>query len=124
MHINGETPRELQFIQRLRQHFSQSWTKRIKKKVLQRDETYTKSELAGVLHHKKSDYAYQFLDKLIQENVLEHAGKRETGSSPVDIYRYRGNKELLKAFSNTEYYQENRELFVNTLEKGEGKELI
>ena len=124
MQINGETPRELQFIQKFMKHFSKSWTNRIKNKVFRNDDTYSRSELAEILHHKKSDYAYQFLDKLIQEGVLQHAGKRETGSSPVDIYTYKGNKELLKAFSNTEYYQKNRELFVTTLEKAEGKELI
>lgn len=125
MEIKGETPKEIQYIHTLLNHFSQSWTRRIKNKLVNGDDTYTRSELAEILDgNKRSDYAYQFLNKLIEEDVLEHAGKKKTASSPADTYRYTGNKELIKAFHETDYYQENRDLFVDTLKKAENKELI
>ena len=125
MEINQPTPKEIRYIQKMLDHFSQSWTRRLKNKVFNGDDTYTRSELAEILDgDKRSDYAYQFLEKLIDEEVLEHAGKRETSSSPADIYQYQGNKALIQAFAETDYYQENRDLFVDTLKKAENKELL
>jgi len=124
MEINGNTPKEITYINKLLEYFSQSWTSRLKKRVLDNKETYSRSDLAEILDNRNSDYAYQFLNKLIDANVLEEAGKRENASGTVPIYKYRGNKALYQAFQDTEYYQQHRTLFVDTLEKAEGKELI
>jgi GGDEF domain-containing protein len=124
MEINGNTPKEIHYINKLRTHFSQTWTRRLKKKLRPEKDRYSKSELAEILDSKNSDYAYQFLEKLIDENVLKEAGERETASNNVSVYTYNGNKALLKAFQSTDFYQENRELLVRTLEKAEGKELL
>jgi len=124
MEINGNTPKEIHYINKLRKHFSQTWARRLKKKLRPQKDRYSKSELAEILDGKNSDYAYQFLEKLIDEDVLEEAGKREHASGGVTVYTYTGNKQLLKAFHTTDFYQENRELVVRTLEKAEGKELI
>jgi hypothetical protein len=123
MEIRGNPAKEIDYINTLLKHFSQSWTNRIKNKVFNSDDTYSKSDLAEILNHRNDDYAYQFLDKLENEDVLEHAGKRENASGGVDIYKLR-KKKLLKAFANSEYYQEHRSLFVDTLEAAENKELI
>lgn len=124
MEINGNTPKEIHYINKLRTHFSQTWTRRLKKKLRPEKDRYSKSELAEILDSKNSDYAYQFLEKLIDEDVLTEAGKREHSSGGVTVYRYEGNKALVKAFHSTEFYQENRKLLVKTLEKAEGKEVI
>jgi hypothetical protein len=124
MEINGSTPKEIEYINKIRSHFSQTWTRRIKDKLSRSNEKYSRSELAEILDNKNSDYAYQFIDKLIQENVLTQSGKREHASANVEVYSYQGNKKLLQAVHTTDFYQENRDLFVDTLEKAEGKELI
>ena len=124
MQINGDTPKEVTYINKLLDYFSQSWTSRFKKRVFDNKETYSRSDLAEILDNRNSDYAYQFLEKLIDEDVLEEAGKRENASGTVPVYKYRGNKKLYQAFHNTEYYEQHRGLFVDTLEKAEGKELI
>lgn len=124
MEIKGNTPKEIEYINKILKHFSQSWTSRFKKRVFDNKNKYSRSDLAEILDNRNSDYAYQFLEKLIDNGVLEEAGKRENASGTVTVYTYNGNKSLHKAFSTTEYYQENRGLFVDTLEKAEGKELI
>jgi hypothetical protein len=57
------------------------------------------------------------LDKLIEENVFTQSGKREHASANVEVYSYQGNKKLLQAVHTTDFYQENRDLFVDTLYK-------
>lgn len=124
MEINGNTPKEVTYINKLLDYFSQSLASRVKKRVFDNKETYSRSDLAEILDNRNSDYAYQFLEKLIDEDVLEEAGKRENASGTVPVYKYRGNKKLYQAFHNTKYYEQHRGLFVDTLEKAEGKELI
>jgi hypothetical protein len=124
MEVNGTTPKEVTYVKKMKKHFSQSWTRRLKEKISRTQDRYSKSELAEILDNKNSDYAYQFLEKLIEEDVLKEAGKREHGSGGVTVYNYEGNKALMKAFHTTEFYQENKDLFIDTLEKAEGKELI
>jgi hypothetical protein len=124
MEVNGSTPKEIEYIRKIRDHFSQSWTRRLKEKLSRSNDRYSRSELAEIIDNKNSDYAYQFLEKLIQEDVLQEAGRREHSSGGVTVYSYQGNKQLLKALSTTEFYKENRDLFVNTLEAAENKELL
>lgn len=123
MEIKGSTPKEVQYIHTLRQHFSRSWKRRLKDTITRTQETYSLSDLAEVLNHKNDDYAYQFLKKLVEDDVLEKAGKRENASGTVHVYRFHKDR-LYTTFSKTDYYQENRDLFTATLEKAEGKELI
>jgi hypothetical protein len=124
MEINGSTPKEIEYINKIRDHFSQSWTRKLKEKLSRSNDRYSRSELAEIIDNKNSDYAYQFLDKLIQGDVLQEAGRREHSSGGVTVYRYQGNKQLLKALSTTDFYNENRDLFIKTLEKAENKELL
>ena len=124
MEINGSTPKEIEYISKIRDHFSQSWTRRLKEKLSRSNDRYSRSELAEIIDNKNSDYAYQFLEKLIQEDVLQEAGRREHSSGGVTVYSYQGNTQLLKALSTTNFYKDNRDLFVNTLEAAENKELL
>jgi hypothetical protein len=123
MELKGRPAKEITYINTLLEKFSQSWTRRLKKKVFNGNENYSKSDLAEILSHRNDDYAYQFLDKLEEEGVLEHAGKREHSSGGVPVYKFH-RKRLLKSFADSEYYQQHRDLFVKTLEAAENKELI
>jgi hypothetical protein len=123
MELSGNPAKEVHYINTLLDKFSQSWTRRLKKKVINGDDTYTKSDLAQILSDRHDNYAYQFLDKLEEEEVLEHAGKRENASGTVPVYKFHRNR-LIKSFADSEYYEEHRDLFVKTLETAENKELL
>lgn len=127
MEINGTTPKEISYIQTLLNHFSQSWTRRLKSRIFNGNELFSKSDLAKILSHENDDYAYQFLDKLEDEGVLTQPdgddGVRKNASKTVPVYKFHRDK-LIQAFSDTDYYQENRELLVTTLKKAENKEIL
>jgi len=127
MEINGSTPKEITYIQTLLDHFSQSWSRRVKNKIFNGDKLYSKSDLAKILSYENDNYAYQFLDKLENEAILTQPegedGVRKTSSKRVPVYRFHQDK-LIQAFYDTDYYQENRELLVTTLKKAENKELL
>jgi hypothetical protein len=127
MEINGSTPKEIHYIRKLLDHFSENLATRLKQRIFNGDKKFTRSELAQILSHENDDYAYQFLDKLIEEEVLEQPegeeGLRENASKTVPVFRFHKDR-LVNVFADTDYYQENRDLFVDTLKKAENKELL
>ncbi|MCU4754368.1 hypothetical protein OB919_20740 [Halobacteria archaeon AArc-curdl1] len=76
---------------------------------------HTKTEIAAFLNHKHDNYAHQFLSKLIDEDVLVHAGKRKTASKQVDVWKL-DRKQLLKAFIESDHFQQNNELYAIALD--------
>jgi hypothetical protein len=125
MELRGNNPKGSIYTDILRKHFSKSWKRKLKKKFSGEKQKYSRGEISEILTGEQDkDSALQFADKLIEEGVFQEAGKRENASGGVPVFTYAGNKKLLEAYSTTPFYQNNRDLFVDTLEKAEGKELI
>ncbi|MFU1780281.1 hypothetical protein ACM16X_02745 [Haloarcula japonica] len=116
MEINGETPTEVKYIHKLLIQFHQKGRLRRTLGKLRRkpggQKQYTKSDLADFLNHTNDSYAYDLLDKLEEEEALVHAGKKEDGT---DLWKI-DKKQLLKVFTETDYFQENKELFGKALD--------
>lgn len=118
MEINGDHPKEIDYIIKLYFNFQrENLGKRLLRKVTgENKKGYTKKEFAEFLSHKNDDYAYQFLDKLEEANVITQVGKRQNGSGQTPIWRLNKPK-LLTAFKQTEYYQQQEELFFKALNR-------
>lgn len=116
MELNGNAPKEAEYIHKLLFEFNRPGTLgRVWKKVTRDKGEYSRTEIAKFLSHENDDYAYQFLGKLEEEGVLEQIGKRETASKTVPIFKFH-RKKLLDTFTDTEYYQENKKLFAKALD--------
>ena len=126
MEIRGNNPKDIQHLNTLLQNYSKSWRHKLKKRILRKDEEYTRSELCEVLSYKQDNYAGELIDMLTEDGILAHAGKRETGSNTVDIYTFANSWEnkLYQELKDTEWWKENREIAKGIFEKGEGRELI
>lgn len=123
MEINGEIPKEIQYINKLLLKYppenGSGLLKRGLNKIRRRKKGYSRSELSAFLnkHGKKDDdYAHQFLKKLIEEDILVEAGKRKTASNQITIWKL-DKKKLLDAFTETRHFQENRELYGKALDR-------
>ncbi|ELY83681.1 hypothetical protein [Natrinema altunense] len=119
MEIKGDTPAEVKFTYKLLFHFEQKG--RIRKAIeglTGKQNRYTKSEIADYLgsntEHSKR-YADDYLKKLEKTGVLIHAGKRKNADSPDDTWKI-DRQKLLDAFTDTEYYKENKKLFAKALD--------
>lgn len=72
-------------------------------------QSYTKSDLAEFLNHEQDSYAHEFLDKLIEHDILKHAGKKKTASKPVDTWKLDKGK-LLDEYADSDYFQKRKDL--------------
>lgn len=116
MELNGNAPKETEYIRKLLFEFNKPGTLgRVWKKVTRSDKKYTRTDIARFLSNENDDYAYQFISKLEENQVLEQVGKRKTASKPVPLFKFHRRK-LLDAFTQTEYYQEEKKLFLKALD--------
>jgi hypothetical protein len=108
MEIRGE--KELQYINKLYFDFkNEGVLRKTVNKIRRKDQRYTKSELAAFLSHEHDSYAHEFLDKLIEEDILKHAGKRETASNQVDTWKLDKGK-LLDEYTKSDRFQKHKKL--------------
>jgi hypothetical protein len=108
MEIRGE--KEADYIAKLYFDFeNQGMLQKALNKVRRRDQRYTKSELAEFLDRRTATYAHEFLDKLIEHDILEQAGKRKTASNQVDTWELDKSK-LLDEYAESEYFQKRKDL--------------
>lgn len=115
MEIRGE--KELQYINKLYFDFeNQGMLQKALNKVRRRDQRYTKSELAEFLDHRTATYAHEFLEKLIEHDILKHAGKRKTASNQVDTWKLDKGK-LLDEYIESSRFQEHKELNAAALDR-------
>ena len=114
MEIRGD--KELQYINKLYFDFEDdSVLKKAMNKIRRKDQRYTKSEIAEFLSHEHDSYAHEFLDKLIEEDILKHAGKKKTASNQVDTWKLDKGK-LLDEYIESDEFQEFKELYASALD--------
>lgn len=120
MHVKGSIPKEVQYINKLLLEFEDKGKiknafNRLKRS---RRKGYSRSEIAEQLNHKNDSHAHEFINKLIENDALKEAGKRKTKSNQITVYKL-DKAALRKAFVQTDFYRENRDLFVNVMDKEE-----
>lgn len=116
MKIRGE--KELEYTAKLLTEFQKEGKLTKLSRKLRRKpgaQRYTKTEIAAFLNHKHDNYAHQYLSKLIENDILVHAGKKKTASKQVDTWKL-DRKQLLKEFTETEYFQQHKELYAIALD--------
>jgi len=125
MELERGSPKEIDYIKFLLLKYDRKGTlEKILDKFTDQRKHHTKTEFTDLIGNGKGDkHARDFRDKLIKEDILVKNGKRKTASNSVDTWKL-DKKKLAQAFADTEYYQENRDLFVHTLKQAENKELL
>ncbi len=112
MEIKGGTPKEVEYINTLLQQKDE--TGKLKKafnKVTGKIEGQSKSELAEEINGTKTNsHAHEFLEKLIDEEALVKVGEKKGVSKPTPQWEV-DRQRLLKVFKQTEFYQENKDVF-------------
>jgi len=125
MEIKKDTPREIDYIKFLLLEYNQKGRlRKLVDKFKSGKKGHTKTGFVKLIGRNKDDKnARDFRDKLIDENILVKEGKQETGSNKVPIWVLDKNK-LIQKLAETDYYQENRAVFIQVLKKAEGKEIL
>jgi hypothetical protein len=123
MEFNGDTPRELDYLEKLLTEYQNGGItgklRRAKRRLTRKSKGQTKTEIADFLNHSNDDYAHQFLNKLIEDDILVQVGEKETASKPVPLYKL-DKSRLRTEFMQTQLFQETAPVITQVLEK-EGK---
>lgn len=130
MKVRGDNPKDIQHIATILESFSEDWKTRIKQRIkrskLKEDKQYSRTELCEELSHKHDNYAGELVDMLVDVNVFEETGRKETASNTVEVYSFNSNweKHLGQSLKKTEWWQEIRPIAKTIFQKGEGKEIV